>query len=392
MNQNRLPQLAAKSGCHWLRQCFLALALLSWLTILAGCPKQIPPAGNEAADTTPANTRASVTLRLLVVNDPPLVEALNRLRGEWSERSGGELATTGATWKELAEAKTLDADAVIFPSRYLGEFCTRGWLRPVRSSILESDDVKATDFFPTVRNALIKWGNQTMALPLGVDPSVLSPTAASAPKSVMLAALAAPIAVSKERIGVWFETETLKPRIAEPAFAVALEQIRSAGRDNRQVLSKGQQSIPVIGYNDRLVAVTNSTHNAASAFRLIAWLAQPEASSQLARIGNAQLAARKSLASSANWYDTDLSSTDRADRGKALDDLLSAEQFILVPRIPGVDDYLAALDEVIEPATDATSATKALQQAAEKWEKITHSRDRTAQQNAYLKSLNLAEK
>src|SRR5262249_36906150 len=156
----------------------------------------------------------------------------------------------------------------IFPSRYLGELCTRDWLRPVRSSVLESEEVKSTDFFPVVRNELIKWGGQTMALPLGVDPSVLNPAAETARKSVSFLALAAPKAISNDRIGVLFDTETLKPRITEQPFVDALTQMRDASISKNSAQSNTSQHVPILGSGDRLVAVTNSSHNAASAFKL----------------------------------------------------------------------------------------------------------------------------
>jgi len=390
MTQKRPAQLAPFFACHRTRRCYLVTALFSCITFLAGCPKVNEPVDKNATTNGP-NTRASVTLRLLVVNDPPLVEAVNRLRGEWAERSGGEFTAIGAAWSELNSAKNIDADVIVFPSRYLGELCTRGWLRPVRVSVLDSDEVKATDFFPTVRNALIKWGDQVMSLPLGVDASVLTPIVKTAPKSVAFAALAAPKAVSKERIGMWFDTDTLKPRIAETVFVDALTQLQTETADKGPEPSNVEQRIPVLGYNDRLIAVTNATHNAASAFRLIAWLAQPETSSQLARVGNTQLPARHSLASSAAWYEAALSASDRAERGKRLEALLSAQQFVLMPRIPGVNDYLAALDDAIMSTGDETSADTALERATEKWEKITDSRGRDAQRRAYQNSLNIAD-
>ena len=95
----------------------------------------------------PPQPRASVALRVLVVNEPGVAEAINRLRGEWAERSGGELSATSSDWKEVAGAKSIEADVVVFPSRYLGELCTRGWLQPVRSSVLESDDVQRRTMF-----------------------------------------------------------------------------------------------------------------------------------------------------------------------------------------------------------------------------------------------------
>ena len=46
------------------------------------------------AASAAATPRASVALRVLVVNEPGVAEAINRLRGEWAERSGGELSAT----------------------------------------------------------------------------------------------------------------------------------------------------------------------------------------------------------------------------------------------------------------------------------------------------------
>ena len=109
---------------------------------------------------------------MLVVNEPGVAEAINRLRGEWAERSGGELSATSSEWKDVAGAKSIEADVVIFPSRYLGELCTRGWLQPVRSSVLEGDEFNGGDVFPLVRRELMRWGGEVMALPLGIQVTV----------------------------------------------------------------------------------------------------------------------------------------------------------------------------------------------------------------------------
>ena len=77
----------------------------------------------------------------------------------------------------------------------MGELCTRELLRPVRSSVLEDDDLKSADIFPIVRNDLIKWNHETFALPLGIDPSAISPNLAS-PNAITLLTVAAPQAIS----------------------------------------------------------------------------------------------------------------------------------------------------------------------------------------------------
>ena len=240
-----------------------------------------------------------------------LAEAINRLRGEWAERSGGELFAQATTWKEQAQAKQIDADLIVFPSRYLGELCLRDQLRPVRLSVLESDAMNSADIFPLVRNELMKWGGQTMALPLGIDPSAINPPLGP-PRAIALLAAAAPRAISNERLGVLFDTETMKPRITEPPFVDALTQLAAPNSTPTNA-----PSIPVLGNNDRLIAVTASSHNAASAFKLLQWLAQADTSSQLVRVGRNLLPPRHSLASSAAWYDSSLSAIDRSARGNA---------------------------------------------------------------------------
>src|SRR4051812_18772680 len=111
------PFFSISSGCHWLCQCRFALFIMLSVSVFAGCPRTQQPK-QSASDLTASSTRASVTLRVLVVNDPPLVVAINRLRGEWAERSGGELNALPMTWQDLAQAKSLDADLIVFPSRY----------------------------------------------------------------------------------------------------------------------------------------------------------------------------------------------------------------------------------------------------------------------------------
>ena len=68
------------------------------------------------------------------------------------------------------------------------------------------------------------------------------------------------------------------------------------------------------------------------------------------------------------------------------------DQCLLVPRIPGVDEYMAALDEAAKsPPADKAAAEAALQKVAERWEQITNAHGREAQRQAYLKHLQISE-
>jgi hypothetical protein len=334
-------------------------------------------------------------LRVLVVNEPELVEEITRLRGEWAEQATGELTAAASSWNEVAAAKSLDADVVIFPSRYLGELCTRGWLRPVRPNALESDDLHADDFFPIVRQHLIKWGGEEVALPLGIQ-SITGGDKVEAHPALSLLALAAPRAVTHERLGVLFDAKTMKPRITEPAFVAALAEMTAAihqpvGTSTK--VSPSSDAVPVLGYADRLVAVTASSRNAASAFKLLAWLAQADVSAQLARAGDGVLPVRRSTAASARWYDANTTAEQRRQLAETLEQTLGGERFLMIPRIPGVNEYLGALDEAVNASIRGGLEPKdALEKAAQRWEEITNTRGRDRQREAYLNHLNVGDR
>jgi ABC-type glycerol-3-phosphate transport system substrate-binding protein len=453
-----------------------------------------------------------------VVNEPELAEAIGRLRGEWAERSGGELSVAAMTWKELSAAKVPEADVIVFPSRYLGELCIRGWLRPVRSSVLESEDFDAADIFPLVRDRLMTFDGQIMAVPLGVDlpvmcyradlfgksqpPKVImdmrqppttwtaylkwardsnpnlnlpEPTYAWVPPSwepidswgaILLLARAASYISGSDH--VLFNPDTMRPLINGPAFVRSLDELRVANelmyfhsqspkselerklRDPRaastakdkgeprlvaiglppaghrafsESLSAGSGNdyqigwtqipgsdetldestgvwerqavahrVPLLGVGDRLAAVTSSSRNAASAFQLLAWLAQRDTSSQLARAATGPMPVRRSLASSPVWYDSAMTPAERADLDKTLSAALGGQRALVIPRISAVDEYMTALDEAVKAAVvDKVPPQTALDAAVKRWEQITDAHGRDAQRRSYLKHLGISE-
>jgi hypothetical protein len=330
-------------------------------------------------------------LRVLVLNDVPLAEAIGRLRGEWREQSGGELTATSKPWNEVAAAESIDADLLIFPTRYLGELCVRDQLRPVRKSVLDDKSLDFEDIFPLVRRQLITWGGQVMALPLGIDLPNSSNASRLSPGKSLLVAVAANV-VSANRSGDVFDPDTMKPRITEPVFVEALRRFLSAEERPAPLEPPAKRRVPVLGLGDRLAAVTTASRNAASAFRLLAWLATPDVSTQFARIGDGTMPVRKSLAESPVWYDSKLGAGERAELGKTSEAALSGNECLIVPRIPGVDQYMAALDEAVANVVAGQAKPEdALKQAAQKWEKITDTHGRETQRRAYLKHLGISE-
>jgi hypothetical protein len=355
---------------------------------LVGCAEDQQPSTAPLPDAA-AKPRPSVALRVLVVNEPELAEAIERLRSEWAERFGGSLAAVSKPWPELAAADSLDADLILFPSRYLGELGTRQWIRPVRSNVLDDPSFNTDDVFPLVHRRLITWGGQVMALPLGVDPGTVTESLDRRPAVDWLLTVA-PVVVSVDRAGVLFDPQTMEPRITEPPFVAALERLRDAQADNNSAAASTVGRVPVLGVDDRLAAVTTSSRNAATAFKLLGWLAGPEISLQLARSGRRTLPVRRSLATSPAWYDASVSASARHDLGTALAQSLGGDRCLVVPRIPGLDEYLAAIDRAIENAVNRTTEPQAaLEEAAAEWERITTAHGREAQREAYRKHLGI---
>jgi ABC-type glycerol-3-phosphate transport system substrate-binding protein len=476
-----------------------------FLIALSGCGKPDQPdtmTKSQGDNDRPAVPRPSVALRLVVVNDQPLAESIGRLRGEWTARSGGTLTTASVAWNDLISGETADADVTVFPSRYLGELCEKKWLRPVRENVLQNSAVDSLDWFSIVRQRLVVYDKQVMAVPLGIDlpvacyrkdhfnerrslprswreylayvvaveksevesasPITWEPTSRWA--GVLLSIRAASYAGHADNPSLLFHLPTMAPQLTAPPFVRALENLRAVvGTVSRALQSDAERAledpraaswqianggaifalglppsgqrgkeregakpqplsgaerigwtqipgadeaysfashdwqkldrvrhIPVLGAGDRLAAVTSSSRNAASAFQLLAWLAEPKVSTQFARAGGAVMPVRKSLASSPQWYDPQLSAAERAELAKVLEESLAGELCFIVPRIPGIDEYLAALDRAVnEVLVEKVEPAAALEKAAAAWEQITDRRGREAQRQAYLRHLGI---
>jgi ABC-type glycerol-3-phosphate transport system substrate-binding protein len=465
----------------------------------AGCNREQP----DAPPPEPAQRTPSVTLRVLVVNDQPLAEAIERLRGEWSVRSGGQLEASPSSWKEVASTDQVDADVIFFPARYLGTLCERGWLRPVRGSVLQGNTYDADDVFPLLRQRLIRYGGQEMALPLAVElplvgyrQSWLAQRQGQPPRSwrefhelvqrgdspvwwpprdsaahweaTMLLARAAAYAVHPNHEGVLFDPNTMQPRIAGPPFVRALDQwhrelvwlgstegspqahpaattetaeaiawaelpgsgeVYNHATDHWETAEGGLRQMPLLGGGGQLAGVTATSRNAATAFQLLAWLTSPEIGSQLGPKAAASLPCRRSqLRLVGQWFSLPLSPDEGRGEGapplplvedppwrregrvaagdspwrgegalsnntgmaRAVETALSGNLCLVVPPLPGIDDYLAALDDGVQRALrDELSSADALAEVARQWDQITDARSRESQRRAYLNHLGI---
>ena len=78
-------------------------AIACFALLAAGCPRSPTDDGPPGSARLPLEGR---TLRLAVVGDPALAEAVLHLRGEWNAQTGAELEVV-----ELSEDQLREADA-----------------------------------------------------------------------------------------------------------------------------------------------------------------------------------------------------------------------------------------------------------------------------------------
>lgn len=143
------------------RFCSFALLLVTLVCSL-GCPQAKPPVVEEK--------RPSGPFKLLVLDDPPLAEAIER---EWKAREERPLELSQATTADLLKEDKIGADAVIYPPALLGEMMRREWIETLPDSLLNNEALEVDDIFPAVRQSELQWKGAAVAVPFGSPTLVL---------------------------------------------------------------------------------------------------------------------------------------------------------------------------------------------------------------------------
>jgi multiple sugar transport system substrate-binding protein len=482
-----------------IRARHLTLLSISLALLFAGCDLAPSP---DAPKAQPAPSRPAAALRLIVVDDSALAEAVKRLRGEWRARSGGALEVSQLTGEELLKSETIDADGVIYPARYLGALAERELIAETRPSIVEREGFDAADVFSLVRLEACRWGEKQMALPLGSPVFVLyyradlldklqrePPTTwrqyaqltkfladrenlgdAAPPEDQpwygtiepwgegwaarTLLARAAPYVRHRNHYSTLFKIDTMEPLVAGPGFVRALEELVAARKSSgapltdpagaRRAIHAGRAALaiswptaaadtaldesaerelalgiaelpgaeqvydigqakwerrerdddgrtPLLGVAGRLASLTQSSNNAADAQRLLAWLAGPEISGQISPDSPAATLFRHSQTTRpSRWVESTLAPAAAQQYVDAVQLTLERTGELSVPRLPGGDRYLAALDAAVQKAlTGEATPEAALREAADRWRQITAELGVDAQRQAYRRGLGL---
>jgi ABC-type glycerol-3-phosphate transport system substrate-binding protein len=252
------------------------LCLFSAVLLFVGCPST-PHTGTENGGADQANAPAAVAIRVTVVDDPHLLQAIER---EWRSQTEDDIALRPISEAELLAAKRLSTDVLVLPAELLGELVEAGRIQPIPDATLTDVELARDTFFPRLRSEAMMWGKTTYAVPLGAptfqllyradifEKLELSPPTTWADYQELLAKLAnreaigdlgpadeaawspsveplapgwahkvllaraASAATQEPNLSPWLDLASLEPRIVEPAYQHALETLAAAAKDH----------------------------------------------------------------------------------------------------------------------------------------------------------------
>jgi len=149
--------------------------------------------------------------------------------------------------------------------------------------------------------------------------------------------------------------------------------------------------VPLLGIAGRLGSIVRGTPSADAAFELLVWLSSDEWSAQISTASSATTLFRRSqLAKPQRWVESGMSADAARQYAEVAAQSFSRPGWLFAPRLPGHEEYMAALDEAVRRAVaGSASPAEALTEAAVRWQQITDRLGRTEQQRAYLHSLGL---
>lgn len=420
-----------------------AVITFGLLLLLVGCAD-----GKTASKTTqesPQPRLVASKLKILVVEDPEISAGLQLLSGEWTERSGGELVIEQSTASDFFAAEEQSFDLIIYPSRYVGGLVQRKWIRPMRKSVLESEEAALNELFPLVRDHSQRYGGAVYGLSLGEPPLMLQlegdsqegarvtwkkTTTSQSPLDYpfAVALIARGVSYGQGRSGALelFNPDTMQPQMDTPPFVRALQELIDRETSDEPIV-EGQLSWPtfrsdqslsfaplpipeevyhplreawvendlerpvtVLGATGRMVSVSRKTRNSSSAFKLLTWLISEETFRQVSPRSEATVWFRKSQ-TRAVGRSADRGSIDE-QLASAVGEMLSSPYYFSIPRIPGIDEYLKSLNHAVETAIrDQQDAKRVLAAATEQWDSLTDQLGRQQQRTAYRRHLGIED-
>jgi ABC-type glycerol-3-phosphate transport system substrate-binding protein len=241
------------------------------LLLLAGCR---PGTDHPLPQGQPG--LAGVKLQLLVVDDPDLAKAVERMRGQWQWETHSEFTVRQADAKTVDRADALAADAAIIPSASLAPLAEKNLLEPLPAEFERFKEWG--DLFDLLKLREAAWGGKVYAVPFGSPvftlyyrTDLLDKIHRRPPKTwkeygelsqllaaekppheeewsgtleplapgwagLVLLVRAASYAKARESYSALFDIRSMKPLIAGPPFVRALEELVTADKPAAEIM------------------------------------------------------------------------------------------------------------------------------------------------------------
>lgn len=210
----------------------------------------------------PATTKPETPPRVLVVDDAELAEAIATTYRATFE---AELEIKHATRDEVAVAKRLPADVVVFPAPLLGDLAGGERLSRLPEDAWNDAEWARDDLFDEVRKRELVWGRNPIGVSLGhpqltlwrrgegappetwtawaeelgrrerseEGPAPVIVPLASGEAWLSLLTIAAGYVAARDQISTLFELRTMEPRIDRPPFVRALTELKTLARSQQ---------------------------------------------------------------------------------------------------------------------------------------------------------------
>jgi ABC-type glycerol-3-phosphate transport system substrate-binding protein len=149
-------------------------------------------------------------------------------------------------------------------------------------------------------------------------------------------------------------------------------------------------SVPLFGGSGMVASVARSSREPFTSFRLLALLSGTEMSRSFVGSSDHFVPYRYSQLTDENLY---MSSAYERAAATAYATVVKSwhdeKLYLQAPRIPGSEQYMAALNQAVKESLQGDAPAAALQKAAQQWRSITKSRNFKQQKQAFEDSLNL---
>jgi multiple sugar transport system substrate-binding protein len=170
------------------------------------------------------------------------------------------------------------------------------------------------------------------------------------------------------------------------------ERVYNVGNQKWETPGEDQDPhVPLLGIAGRVGAVCSASLHRDAALELIAWLSAAANGEPVGAASPATTLYRHAqLKGAKNWVEKPVSPAAASQYAALTEATFRRPQWLSALRIPGRDEYLAALDHAVRQAVQSKqSPAAALREAAAKWHEITDRLGREAQRVAYRRSLEL---